>query len=201
MPTGWGLPRTAFPGPASARSAPGLPTPTPSTPCWTTGTRTPAPASSSPGAVIARCFSGDSVEGIVERLRSERGAAATWAQGVVEELGGALADLAQDHPPARQGCARARPARHADAGFSPRLPVPGGARSLRGRARAARSTATAPPSGSRRPGRGQRGHGRAPISPPSGRRARASEPRRDAGVRTLIASHRGAPDFAVNPLL
>jgi enoyl-CoA hydratase len=35
---------------------------------------------------IARCFSDDTVEGIVDRLKSERGAAATWAQGVVEDL-------------------------------------------------------------------------------------------------------------------
>ena len=35
---------------------------------------------------IARCFSDNTVEGIVDRLRSERGASATWAQGVVEDL-------------------------------------------------------------------------------------------------------------------
>jgi enoyl-CoA hydratase len=35
---------------------------------------------------IARCFSDDTVEGIVDRLQSERGAMATWAQGVVEDL-------------------------------------------------------------------------------------------------------------------
>jgi len=35
---------------------------------------------------IARCFSDITVEGIVDRLRSERGASATWAQGVVEDL-------------------------------------------------------------------------------------------------------------------
>jgi enoyl-CoA hydratase len=35
---------------------------------------------------IARCFSDDTVEGIIDRLRSERGAAVTWAQGVVEDL-------------------------------------------------------------------------------------------------------------------
>jgi enoyl-CoA hydratase len=37
---------------------------------------------------IAHCFADDTVEGIVDRLRSERGAAATWAQGVVEDLAG-----------------------------------------------------------------------------------------------------------------
>jgi enoyl-CoA hydratase len=35
---------------------------------------------------IARCFSDNTVEGIVDRLRSERGASAAWAQGVVEDL-------------------------------------------------------------------------------------------------------------------
>jgi enoyl-CoA hydratase/carnithine racemase len=35
---------------------------------------------------IARCFADDTVEGIVDRLQSERGAAAAWAQGVVENL-------------------------------------------------------------------------------------------------------------------
>lgn len=35
---------------------------------------------------IARCFSDNTVEGIVDRLRSERGASATWAQGVVADL-------------------------------------------------------------------------------------------------------------------
>jgi enoyl-CoA hydratase/carnithine racemase len=35
---------------------------------------------------IARCFSADSVEGILERLRAERGAASTWAEGVVKDL-------------------------------------------------------------------------------------------------------------------
>jgi enoyl-CoA hydratase len=35
---------------------------------------------------IARCFSDDTVEGILDRLKSERGAVATWAQGVVEDL-------------------------------------------------------------------------------------------------------------------
>jgi enoyl-CoA hydratase len=35
---------------------------------------------------IARCFSDDTMEGIVDRLQSERGATATWAQGVVEDL-------------------------------------------------------------------------------------------------------------------
>jgi enoyl-CoA hydratase len=36
--------------------------------------------------VIARCFSGDSVEDILGRLKSETGVAATWAHTVVEEL-------------------------------------------------------------------------------------------------------------------
>lgn len=35
---------------------------------------------------IARCFSQDSVEGILDRLRAERGASAQWAQGVVKDL-------------------------------------------------------------------------------------------------------------------
>jgi len=35
---------------------------------------------------IARCFSQDSVEGILDRLRAERGDAAAWAQGVVQDL-------------------------------------------------------------------------------------------------------------------
>jgi enoyl-CoA hydratase len=35
---------------------------------------------------IARCFSDATVEGIVDRLKSERGAAATWARGVLEDL-------------------------------------------------------------------------------------------------------------------
>ena len=35
---------------------------------------------------IARCFAEDTVEGIVDRLQSERGTAATWAQGVVADL-------------------------------------------------------------------------------------------------------------------
>lgn len=37
---------------------------------------------------IARCFSAETVEGIVERLRAERGAAASWAEGVVKDLSG-----------------------------------------------------------------------------------------------------------------
>ena len=36
--------------------------------------------------VIARCFSADTVEGIVERLRAERGDGAPWAQGVLAEM-------------------------------------------------------------------------------------------------------------------
>jgi enoyl-CoA hydratase len=35
---------------------------------------------------IARCFAHDSVEGILDRLQTERGATATWAQGVVKDL-------------------------------------------------------------------------------------------------------------------
>jgi enoyl-CoA hydratase len=35
---------------------------------------------------IARCFSDSTVEGIVDRLRSERGPAAAWAQDVVRDL-------------------------------------------------------------------------------------------------------------------
>jgi enoyl-CoA hydratase len=42
-------------------------------------------------APIARCFAADSVEGIVARLRAERGAAVGWAEGV-------LADLARHSP-------------------------------------------------------------------------------------------------------
>jgi enoyl-CoA hydratase len=37
---------------------------------------------------IARCFSAESVEAIMERLRAERGAAATWAEGVANDLAG-----------------------------------------------------------------------------------------------------------------
>lgn len=37
--------------------------------------------------VIARCFSADSVEAVIARLGSETGTAATWAQGVIEDLG------------------------------------------------------------------------------------------------------------------
>lgn len=37
---------------------------------------------------IARCFSADTVEDIIARLRAERGAAATWADGVVKDLAG-----------------------------------------------------------------------------------------------------------------
>ena len=40
---------------------------------------------------IARCFAADTVEGILERLRAERGGSATWAEGV-------LADLSQRSP-------------------------------------------------------------------------------------------------------
>lgn len=36
--------------------------------------------------VIARCFSQGTVEGIVDRLRAERGAAAEWTQGVLSDL-------------------------------------------------------------------------------------------------------------------
>jgi enoyl-CoA hydratase/carnithine racemase len=35
---------------------------------------------------IARCFAQDTVEGIIDRLQAERGAAAEWAQGVVKDL-------------------------------------------------------------------------------------------------------------------
>jgi len=35
---------------------------------------------------IARCFAADSVEGIMDRLRAERGASATWAEGVLGDL-------------------------------------------------------------------------------------------------------------------
>ena len=35
---------------------------------------------------IVRCFSDDTVEGIVDRLQAERGAAATWTQGVIKDL-------------------------------------------------------------------------------------------------------------------
>src|SRR6185503_17863694 len=35
---------------------------------------------------IARCFAADTVEGIVERLRAQRGVAAAWAEGVLEDL-------------------------------------------------------------------------------------------------------------------
>jgi enoyl-CoA hydratase len=35
---------------------------------------------------IARCFSADTVEGIIARLRTERGTAAAWAEGVVKDL-------------------------------------------------------------------------------------------------------------------
>lgn len=37
---------------------------------------------------IARCFSADSVEEIVERLEAERGARRDWAQGVIKDLTG-----------------------------------------------------------------------------------------------------------------
>jgi enoyl-CoA hydratase len=36
--------------------------------------------------LIARCFSADTVEGIVARLRAERGDGAAWAEGVLSEL-------------------------------------------------------------------------------------------------------------------
>jgi enoyl-CoA hydratase len=39
-------------------------------------------------AVIARCFSADSVEEILARLRAERGAAETWAQATLRDLSG-----------------------------------------------------------------------------------------------------------------
>ncbi len=35
---------------------------------------------------LARCFSQDSVEGIIERLQAERGTMATWSEGVVKDL-------------------------------------------------------------------------------------------------------------------
>jgi len=35
---------------------------------------------------IARCFAADSVEGILARLRAERGATQPWAEGVIEDL-------------------------------------------------------------------------------------------------------------------
>jgi enoyl-CoA hydratase len=35
---------------------------------------------------IARCFAADTVEGIMEHLRAERGASAAWAEGVLEDL-------------------------------------------------------------------------------------------------------------------
>ena len=38
--------------------------------------------------IIARCFAQDTVEGIVDRLQAEHGAAAEWAQGVVKHLAG-----------------------------------------------------------------------------------------------------------------
>jgi enoyl-CoA hydratase len=36
--------------------------------------------------VIARCFSAETVEGVLSRLQSETGAAAAWSRGVMEEL-------------------------------------------------------------------------------------------------------------------
>lgn len=47
----------------------------------------PGPGELEPlGPAIARCFSQDTVEGIVERLQAERGDAAIWAQGVAKDL-------------------------------------------------------------------------------------------------------------------
>jgi enoyl-CoA hydratase len=37
-------------------------------------------------AAMARCFGADSVEAVIARLRSETGAASSWAEGVVEDL-------------------------------------------------------------------------------------------------------------------
>ena len=90
------------------------PTPTRSIRCWTTATRTPAPASWRPWqAAIARCFAADTVEGIIERLRAERGGSATWARRGPGRPVAALADLAQDHASPRALGAQARSARHA----------------------------------------------------------------------------------------
>ena len=121
---------------ASARSAPRLPMPIPSTRCSTPGTRTPAPGELEPlRAAIARCFSADSVEGILERLQAETGAAAAWAQGV--RRGAARRGR---RPRSRSPTGMIRVARGLDLratlaqDLPAGLPVPGGARLLRGRA-------------------------------------------------------------------
>ena len=68
--------------------------------------------------VIARCFSADTVEGIVARLRAERGDGAPWARGRARGSGQAVADLAQDRASARALAARRRSARDAGAGLT-----------------------------------------------------------------------------------
>ena len=62
---------------------------------------------------IARCFAADTVEGIVERLRAERGSLRSLGGRRRRRPVAALADLAQDHPSPRSLGAQARSARNA----------------------------------------------------------------------------------------
>ena len=143
-----GLATHCIPGPASRRSAPGLPMPIPSTTCSTPVTRTPAPGSSSPGARSSPGASPPTAWRTSSGACNRRPALPPHGRDRRRGARATLPDLAQDHPSPYQG-ARALDLRATlaqDFRLGCRCLEPTISTRACGRSS---STGTAPPSGSR----------------------------------------------------